>query len=133
MRCADDQIRPARPSIAAAGGCKFILLATIEIPCFSRILGKVDSRYVRGLNRVGDLKWGRPMTTEQMLRRPADQSMTPGASLADADDWTLVNELQSENQRLRELVIYLSDIVIKNVVGRKWQHRPRAPSDAPLP
>jgi hypothetical protein len=60
------------------------------------------------------------MATERPKEFPMGQSMAsapvgPGGSASHA--W--VDELLGENKRLREIVIYLSGIIVRDVVGRK--------------
>ena len=59
------------------------------------------------------------MATGQMLQRSAEPVLGSGNGLADAKEWSLIQELQDENKRLREIVIYLSEIVVRNAVERK--------------
>jgi hypothetical protein len=53
---------------------------------------------------------------EQRLIAHAGGSAARQGAGADASD---VDELLSENRRLRQVVIYLSEIVIRNVLGRR--------------
>ena len=59
------------------------------------------------------------MATGQMLQRSAEPVLGSVNGLADAREWSLIQELQDENKRLREIVIYLSEIVVRNAVERK--------------
>lgn len=59
------------------------------------------------------------MVTGQMLQRSAEPVLGSANGLADANEWSLIQELQDENKRLREIVIYLSEIVVRNAVERK--------------
>ena len=61
------------------------------------------------------------MATERPKGWPIGQSIASAPSGADAKnlDNSLVDELLSENKRLREIVIYLSEIIIRDVVNRK--------------
>jgi len=57
------------------------------------------------------------MTNASITHRQIDHGSASAPSATDLASWALIQELQSENKRLRELVLYLSEIVIKNVVG----------------
>jgi hypothetical protein len=64
---------------------------------------------------------GIAMATERPKEWPIGQSIACAPSGADAKslDNSLVDELLNENKRLREIVIYLSEIIIRDVVERK--------------
>jgi hypothetical protein len=59
------------------------------------------------------------MVTGQLLERSAERVLGSANGLADTKEWSLIQELQDENKRLREIVIYLSEIVVRNAVERK--------------
>ena len=61
------------------------------------------------------------MATERPNGWPIGRSIASALSGADANnlDSSLVDELLNENKRLREIVIYLSEIIIRDVVNRK--------------
>jgi hypothetical protein len=59
------------------------------------------------------------MVTGQLLERSAEPVLGSANGLADTKEWSLIQELQDENKRLREIVIYLSEIVVRNAVERK--------------
>jgi hypothetical protein len=61
------------------------------------------------------------MATERPKEWPIGQSSASTPSGADAKnlDNSPVDELLDENKRLREIVIYLSKIIIRDVVERK--------------
>jgi hypothetical protein len=59
------------------------------------------------------------MVTGQLLERSAERVLGSANGLTDTKEWSLIQELQDENKRLREIVIYLSEIVVRNAVERK--------------
>jgi hypothetical protein len=72
----------------------------------------------RGLDRSGCLERGMAMAHE----RPEARSIRQSTVFAEHDRTALnaseVDELLNENKRLREIVIFLSEIIVRNVVGR---------------
>jgi len=60
-----------------------------------------------------------PVTNEPMCRAPTDQALAAPPGAAEPDEWTLLQELRDENRRLREIVIYLSGVIVRGVVDRK--------------
>jgi hypothetical protein len=61
------------------------------------------------------------VATERPKEWPIGPSIASAPSGADAKnlDNFLVDELLNENKRLREIVIYLSEIIIRDAVNRK--------------
>ncbi len=47
-----------------------------------------------------------------------EQAVAATASDPDASEWTLLEELQNENKRLRAIVVYLGEIIVRGAVDR---------------
>jgi hypothetical protein len=56
------------------------------------------------------------MTTEPVHTPPSEQTTRPPATVIDTNAWTLIQELQDENKRLRQMVIDLGDVITRVVV-----------------
>jgi hypothetical protein len=59
------------------------------------------------------------MATGRSMQPSAEPVLGSANGLDDANEWSLIEELRDENKRLRDIVIYLSEIVVRNAVGRK--------------
>lgn len=56
------------------------------------------------------------MSTETIHASPSDQTTRTPPTAIEASAWTLIRELQDENKRLRQMVIYLGDVITRVVV-----------------
>ncbi len=59
------------------------------------------------------------MRTEPVYSSGSEQAVMTAPDAVDANAWMLIQELQSENKRLREIVVYLGEIIIRGVVDPK--------------
>ncbi len=56
------------------------------------------------------------MRTEPVHSPGFDRAVATTPNALDASEWTLIIELQDENKRLREIVVYLSEVIVRGVV-----------------
>ena len=57
------------------------------------------------------------MTTEPIHAPPSEQTTGARPIAVDANAWTLIQELQDENKRLRQIVIHLGELITRVVVN----------------
>jgi hypothetical protein len=58
------------------------------------------------------------MRMEPVHSSASDQAVARPPSDPDTSEWTLLEELQNENKRLRAIVVYLGEMIVRGAVER---------------